>query len=265
MRNLNLHAGGSLQTREQIAALNYPAPKGARHVVRPFIEDLELLTATFDDFGYRVTDEGVGVVFDKDNLARQFFGAIEVRPKALVGEYLPADERSIVVGIRGSADQSLPRQLCAGTNTFVCSNLCFHSNLVNVSTKQTLFIDQRITGLFRDAISLLPQEVERDNKRIEAYKNYALSGPKGDAILIELVRRNILNASDLPTAIAEWDKPAHEAHAAHGKTAYQLLQACTEAIKPRGDGNRAYIPGAWNRGLPLIQFLDVGVGLTTLH
>ena len=34
-----------------------------------------------------------------------------------------------------------------------------------------------------------------------------------------------------------------------------------EAIKPRGNGNRAYIPGAWNRGLPLIQFLDRGIGL----
>jgi hypothetical protein len=262
MRNLNLHAGGSLQTREQIAALNYPAPKGARHIVRPFIDDLELLTATLDDFGYRVTDEGVGVVFDGDNLARQFFGALEVRPKALEGEYLPADERSIVVGIRGSADQSLPRQLCAGHNTFVCSNLAFYGSLTKVSTKQTLYIEDRIAGLFRDAIALLPQEVERDNQRIEAYKNYALSGPKGDSILVELVRRNILNASDLPTAIAEWDRPSHDEHSQHGKTAYQLLQACTQAIKPRGDGNRAYIPGAWNRGLPLIQFLDRGIGLT---
>lgn len=261
MRNLNLHAGGDLQTREQLAALNYPAPKGSRHVIRPFADDIELLTSTLDDFGYRVTDEGIGVTFDKDGLARQFFGALEVRPKALEGEYLPADERSIVVGIRGSADQSLPRQLVAGTNVFVCSNLAFHGELTKVSTKQTLRIDDRIDALFREAISHLPQEVERDNQRIAAYKNYKLSGPKGDAILVELVRRQILNASDLPTAIAEWDKPSHDEHAQHGKTAYQLLQACTEAIKPRGNNQRAYIPGAWNRGLPLIQFLDRGIGL----
>lgn len=262
MRNLNLHAGGSLQTRDQLAALHYPAPKGNRHVIRPFADDIDLLTSTLDDFGYRVTDEGIGVVFDADNLARQFFGAIEVRPKALEGEYLPADERSIVVGIRGSSDQSLPRQLVAGTNVFVCSNLAFHGELTKVSTKQTTFINDRIDRLFRDAISHLPQEVERDNQRIEAYKNYTLSGPKGDAILIELVRRNILNASDLPTAIAEWDEPSHDQHAQHGHTAYRLLQACTEAIKPRGNTQRAYIPGAWNRGLPLIQFLDRGIGLT---
>ena len=253
MRNLNLHAGGSLQSREQLAALHYPAPKGARHVIRPFAEDIELLTSTLDDFGYRVTDAGIGVVFDGDNLARPF--------KALEGEYLPADERSIVVGIRGSSDQSLPRQLVAGTNVFVCSNLAFHGELTKVSTKQTTFINDRIDRLFRDAISHLPQEVERDNQRIEAYKNYALSGPKGDAILVELVRRQILNASDLPTAIAEWDEPSHEQHAQHGRTAYRLLQACTEAIKPRGNTQRAYIPGAWNRGLPLIQFLDRGIGL----
>jgi hypothetical protein len=201
------------------------------------------------------------VVFDKDNLARQFFAAIEVRPKALVGDYLPADERSIIVGIRGSSDQSLPRQLVAGTNTFVCSNLAFHGELTKVSTKQSTFINDRIHALFRNAIALLPQEVEQDERRIEAYKNFKLSGPKGDSILVELVRRQILNASDLPTAIAAWDKPTHDEHAQHGKTAYQLMQACTEAIKPRGDKQRAYIPGAWNRGLPLIQYLDRGVGL----
>lgn len=261
MKNLNLHSGGDLQTRDQLAALNYPLPRGQRHVIRPFIDDIEIVTATLGDFGYRITDEAFGVTFDKDNLARQFFGAIEVRPTALEGEYLPADERSIVVGIRGSADQSLPRQLVAGTNTFVCSNLCFHGNLTKVSTKQTTFVASRIEHLFRDALSLLPQEVDRDNRRIEAYKNKVIKSSVGDAILIELVRRNILNASDLPTAIAEWDKPAHIEHAQHGKTIYQLFNACTEAIKPRDNGRRANIPGAWNRGLPLIAYLDAGVGI----
>jgi hypothetical protein len=33
MRNLNLHAGGSLQTREQIAALSYPAAKGVQQLL----------------------------------------------------------------------------------------------------------------------------------------------------------------------------------------------------------------------------------------
>jgi len=261
MKSLNLHSGGDLQSRAELAVLNYPQARGARHVVRSFLEDIEIVTATLDDFGYRITDEGFGVTFDKDHLARQFFGAIEVRPTALEGEWLPADERSIVVGIRGSADQSIPRQLVAGTNTFVCSNLCFHGNLTKVSTRQTTYIGNRIHTLFRDALANLPQEVERDNRRIEAYKNKVLSGPKGDAILIELVRRNILNASDLPTAIKEWDTPAHAEHAQHGKTVYQLFNACTEAIKPRDNGRRANIPGAWNRGLPLIAYLDAGVGI----
>lgn len=34
-----------------------------------------------------------------------------------------------------------------------------------------------------------------------------------------------------------------------------------EAIKPRDNGRRANIPGAWNRGLPLIAYLDAGVGI----
>lgn len=261
MRNLNLHAGGDIQTRAELAALQYPAAQGSRHVVRPFIDDIELLESTLNDYGYRITDEAIGVKFNAENQASQFFGALEVRPVALEGEYLPADERSLVVGIRGSSDQSLTRGIVAGTNVFVCSNLAFFGELTNVSTKQTLNINHRIEGLVREAISKLPQEAAREDHRIEAYKNKIIKPSAGDAILVELVRRQILNASDLPTAIAEWDKPSHDEHAQHGRTVYQLFQACTEAFKPRGNGQRANIPGAWNRGLPLVQYLDRGVGL----
>lgn len=261
MRNLNLHAGGDLQTREQLAALNYPAPKGARHVVRPFDQDIALVEHLIEEVGYTVAESAIGVKFDKDNLARQFFGTLELRPKALEGEYLPAAEFSINVGIRGSSDQSLPRGVVAGHRIHVCSNLCFSGDLLQASTKQTLRIGDRIEGILRDAINLLPAEIERENKRLDAYKNYTLSQQKGDAILVELVRRQILNASDLPTAIAEWDKPRFAEHAQHGRTIYQLFSACTQAFQPRDDGRRANIPTAWNRGQKLTAFLDRGVGL----
>ena len=261
MRNLNLHAGGDLQTREQLAALNYPAPKGSRHVIRPFDEDVNLIEQLIGEVGYEVADSAIGVKFDKDNLARQFFGTLELRPKAIEGEYLPAGEFAINVGIRGSADQSLPRGVVAGHRIFVCSNLCFSGDLLQASTKQTLRIGDRIETILRDAISLLPAEIERENTRLSAYKNYNLSQQKGDAILIELVRQGARNASDLPTAIKEWDTPRFAEHAQHGRTIYSLFAACTQAFQPRDDGRRANIPTAWTRGQKLTHFLDRGVGL----
>jgi len=261
MRNLNLHAGGDLQTRDQLATLLYPEPQGSRHVIRPFLEDILLLDSALDEYGYRITDEAIGVKFNAENQASQFFGALEVRPKALEGEYIPADGKSLVVGIRGSSDQSLTRGIVAGSNVFVCSNLAFSGELTNVSTKQTLNINDRIEGLVREAISKLPQEAALEDKRFDAYKNYALSLQNGDALLIDLVRQNILNVSDLQLAIKEWTEPRYEEHLVHGRSIYTLFNAVTEAFKPRGNSGRANIPGAWNRGLPLTRYLDKGIGL----
>jgi len=263
---LILHCGVDSQSREEIAHLTYPAPMGSRHIVRPFIDSIDLVTDQLKLKGFQITDEAFGIKMGKDGTAAQLFGAIEVRQQphpVLEGECIPAgssEDRS-VVGIRASTDQTLPFGLVAGSRVVVCDNLCFSGDLVKVSTKQSTFINDRIEGLVSNAIALLPQEIERENKRFDAYKNYALTGVKGDALLIELVRQGILNVCDLPTAIKEWDTPTYVEHAAQGNTVWKLFNACTQAFKSRGKANRTTLPTAWNRGLPLIEFFDEGVGL----
>lgn len=260
--SLMLHAGAAAIDRAALATLPLPQARGSRHVVRPFIEDVELIDGFLRNEGYVIAEEAFGVKTGKDDMPTQFFGAIEIRPAALEGEYIPANDFALTVGIRGSYDQSLPRGLAVGSRVFVCDNLAFSAG-VTIATKQTLNIANRIPNLLRDAVARIPAMAEHQNVRFDAYRNYKLSQRAGDAILVECVRRGILNPSNIGQAIAEWDKPKHDEHIADGRTAWTLFQAVTEAIKP-SNAERAHILGAWNRTVPLTEFLDQGVGLT-LH
>lgn len=258
--SLCLHAGAHAIDRAALAALPLPKALGPRHVIRPFIEDIELIDTFLDRNGFTIKEEAYGVKTDKDNLPSQFFGAIEIRSKALAGEYLPAEPFALTVGVRGSYDQTLPRGLAVGSRVFVCDNLAF-SGEVSVYAKQTTNIGSRIAGLLEAAVGEVPVLANHQAKRFDAYRNYELTKVKGDAILIECVRRGILNPSDIGKAIKEWDEPSHPEHAENGKTVWTVYNAITEAIKP-ANTERAHVLSAWNRTVPLTQFLDQGIGLT---
>lgn len=257
--SLMLHCGASALNRDQLAALPLPAAKGARHVVRPFVEDVDLIERFLGDQGFNVVSEAFGTKTDSKGFPSQFFGAMEIRSKALTGEYLPAEPFALTVGVRGSYDQSLPRGICLGSRVFVCDNLAF-SGEVSVYAKQTTNIGSRIAGLLEAAVGEVPVLADHQARRFDAYRNYELSKVKGDAILVECVRLGILNPSDIGKAIKEWDEPSHPEHAEQGNTIWKLFNAITESIKPTNT-DRAHVLSAWNRTVPLTTFLDKGIGL----
>lgn len=261
--SLCLHAGAAAINRADLANLPLPGALGSRHVIRPFIEDVELVDHFLQAEGYFIADEAFGVKTDNRGLPAQFFGAIEIKPKALAGEYIPAagdNTFALTVGIRGSYDQSLPRGLAVGSRVFVCDNLAF-SGEVTVNTKQTLNVAQRIPTLLRDAVARIPGVAEQQNHRFDAYRNREIKRWAGDAALIECVRRGILNPSNVGQALKEWDEPRHAEHAGQGFSVWRLFNAVTEAIKPTSP-DRAHILPAWDRTTKLTHYLDHNIGLT---
>jgi len=262
--SLILHAGASAITRDQLAALPLPRALGARHAIRPFIDDVELVDQYLAQNGLAISSEAFGVKNDVKGVPAQFFGALEIVEKARVveGEVIrPGDDKSfaLTVGLRGSYDQSLPRGLAVGSRVFVCDNLAFRGE-INIHTKQTTFIHDRLPGILAGAVAKIPGVALAQTRAFEAYRNTPLKPRVGDAALVELVRRGVLNPSQLGKAIAEWDEPSHAEHRAEGKTVWTLHNAVTEAIKP-ANAERAHIPVAWDRGVKLSKFLDECCGL----
>ena len=261
---LMLHAGAAAINRDQLAALPLPAALGPRHVVRPFISDVELVDQFLRDEGYIITDEAFGVRNDKHDMPADFFGVLSVAP-ARSGEYIPAGtaDFAMQIGIRGSYAQNFTRGIAVGNTIFCCDNMAF-SGEITVGTKQTLNVGDRLPGLLRDAVARIPAFAEHQITRFDAYKGRPMQQRSGDAILIECVRRGILNPSQIGKALEYWDAPEHAEHTDRGqRTAFTLYNSVTEALKqPSGKSN---IMPLWERTIPLTALFDEGVGLATFH
>jgi len=200
----------------------------------PFSDYADLVENELDKCGLQVLDEE----FEVTNAGSLFFGAFEV---ALDNKYLvEADDFRVIVGLRGSHNQSIQRGLCIGEQVMVCSNMCFSGSLGTFKTKQTTNIWDRIPALVADAVNKIPDRAAETEKRLTEYKSTLLNPTQGDQFLIELHRRGGLSATQLGVAVKEWDRPSYDAHAAYNdntsydRSAWQLYNACTEALKPTG-------------------------------
>lgn len=253
--SLMLHAGANAIDRSALAALPIPAPLGPRHVVRPFIDDVEVITDLMRANGLRIKEEAFGITGTQDD-PKRFFGVLEC---VLEGEHLTADEYALAIGIRGSYDQTLPRGVAVGSRVFVCDNLAF-SGEINLSTRQTTHIGKRIPEMLARAVGDIPRLAQHQAQRFDGYRNTEIKPRWGDAALIELFRRDVLNTNTLARAVKEWDEPSHPEHIADGRTVWTLHNAVTEAIKPTE--GRANVLPAWEKTRKMTQFLDEVCGVS---
>lgn len=250
MKGLTLHCGAKAISRSDLATLPMPEAQGPRHVIRPFIDDVELITDYMGRQGVVIEDEAYGVLRSENGQPRRFFGLMQVRLDAFDG----SDGYGLMIGLRGSYDQTLSRALAVGSRVFVCDNLAFAGE-VEIKTKQTTFAHQRLPSMFEAAIAQIPQLASRQHQRFDTYRNVEISQQRGDAALVELVRRGAMVPSQLGRALQEWDAPSHEEHAENGRSLWRLHNAVTEAIKPTNP-ERAAVPVIWDRTRTLTSHLD---------
>lgn len=221
-------------TRAQLAAIPTPPALGRFHQPYPFGLYVDEVTDALDRIGYQVLAEEYEVTPNHSS----FFGALEIAPvdEAIEGEYIPREGYSLLVGVRGSHDQRLPRGLVLGSKVFVCSNLAFSGNIGSFASRQTKYLHTRLPRLINEVVAKIPHLAEVQDRKFEAFKEYAPANKRwGDAALVEILRQGGLSPSQLGRAVKEWDRPSHDEHASHGYSAWRLFNAVTEALKPTGE------------------------------
>ena len=248
MKGLMLHCGAEAVSRNEIAFMPVGQSMGPRHAIRPFIDDIETISQLLNQIGMPVSEESYGVTTDRETgIPKQFFGLMEI-------EANNGRDHGVMVGLRGSYDQTLSRGIAIGSRVFVCDNLCF-SGEIEIKTKQTLDIDSRIRGLLFDAIHEVPEMVGRQDNRFDHYKTTKIGQVIGNSMITDMVRQGVLNASQVGKALEEWDNPSHGEHAEDGFTLWRLHNACTEALKPTNP-NAIALQRNWDRGIGLTRILD---------
>ena len=212
----------------RVGLLNVPTPQpfGPQHHPIPYGEFAELvinrLAAVAD--AEVVSDE---YAVKKDG--SQFFGLMEVR---LSGAQNP--DWSFQVGMRGSHDGSLSRELCFGTKVMVCSNLSFLGQFL-LKTRHTTNVMDRLPRMVDTVLAKLPQAYQGVASRERDLRQLKLSSNDGDLFLVSLFRKQALSASQLAKALSEWADPSFANHTEDGFTGWRMLNSLTEAAKPRSE------------------------------
>lgn len=232
-----------------------PAPRGRFHRTTPFSLFAEQVETAVERSGFEIATSEYAVAKDGDKM----FGMIELAPRAVEGELITADEWRMQIGLRSSHDQSIPMGLTMGSRVLVCSNLCFSGELGKWSTKNTTYLQDRLPLIISDAVGHLPQMIQREGDRRDAYKLRELKPRHGDAALVEVFRRNGLTAAQLGRAIEQWHEPARDEHAQDGFNVWRCWNAVTEALKPTGANNNML--AVRERSMIATGFFDEVVGL----
>ena len=220
-------------SRQELAMIETPAPQGRYHAPYAFGDYMDDIEHALDHIGYSILRQEYEVPKDRQS----FFGALEIAPNVLEGEYISKNESdySLLVGVRGSHDQRIPRGMVLGSRVMVCSNLCFSGDIGSIKTKQTLNMRSRLPGLIREAMKQIPELAQRQDEKFQAFQAYTFDSPRhGDAALVEIYRRGGLTAAQLGKAIHEYDRPSYAEHAAFGPSVWRVFNAATEALKPTG-------------------------------
>jgi len=254
--SLVLHCGADAITRDQLAATPLPMSMGPSHYIRPFIEDVELVTDHLRDHGLTVVEEAFGVKTRNVHgtaVPTQFFGLMQMATDAR--------DFAVMVGLRGSYDQTLPRGLAVGSRVLVCDNLAF-SGEVSMHTRQTSNIDERMPALVKWACSMVPGLTRQQAERFRRYRERELTREEGDSVLVSLFRCGVLNTRTLPAAVTEWDTPSHQTFSDE-QNLWGLQNAVTEVLK--GDGKASNVLPVWDRTIRMTQVLDRLVGSPTFE
>jgi hypothetical protein len=237
---LVLHAGAHEATREQV--FETPTPEATETWTPiPHSTLLSLVTAAITASGQVITREGFGLWRN----GQRFFGVMEVRNGQRHDDY------SMLVGVRNSHDRSFAASLGLGTRVFVCDNQAFSAE-VQIARIHSKFILRDLPGLVDKGVALLHDKRGYQDRRIDAYKGYALGDKDAHDIVIRALRARIINVQRVDKVVAQWYEPDHDAFAP--RNAWSLFNDFTEALK----GSGAALP---DRTIKLHGLMDAVVGL----
>jgi len=225
--------------RDYLANLQTPAPLGSRHAPYPFHAFATDTVDAIENAGFTIEQEDYAITKDENRMFGLLNVSRPVQPRPHYGDdfllaALDKPKWNLLVALRGSHDQSISRGLAIGSRVMVCSNLCFHGDLGNWSSKQTTNIAHRIPEMVRDAVSGLGHAGQRLKVDFDRFNSTEITRDAGDNVLLDIFRSGGFSPSQLGRAVTDWDKCSVEEHTANGRNIWWLFNSATHALKPTG-------------------------------
>ncbi len=256
---LILHCGSKVATLEEVRKVLVPVPE-RRHFPLPHghLRD-EVMKQLVDDGPYTCTDEVHALNHDGD----QYFGLAQLSYVEASEEFDLFDDSSeglsgerpydIVVGWRGSYDQTLAAGVAMGKKVIVCDNLLFSGD-VCFRRKNTRNIEAELPGIVHGAIETLDHLRGVQDYRYGLYTGTSIDNTQAHHLVIQAFRNKAIPCSHIKNVVAAWHSPEFEEF--EPRTLWSLENAFSETMKTRGD-----VRSTWVRSRALYKTLDAFAGV----
>ena len=166
---------------------------------------------------------GANVVQSAHLLGRdgaRYFGLYQVNIPSAAGDV------ASVLGLRNSHDKAFRAGIMAGDAPFVCSNLCFHNEIV-LGRKHTAGMSLRVMEMcMLEVVSRLIEARGLIDARNERLKNTRLNDARAHDIIIQAARAGACAPSHVAKVADQWHTPEH-AEFGGAKNAWRLQNAFT--------------------------------------
>lgn len=217
MTDLILHCGAVETTFADLCAV--PVPESTRSY-RPvsYRDAIEFVKSEAKStLGLDVIKESYGL----NKSGGQMFGVLTLDTGA--------DDNGLAFGLRQSYDKSLALGCAAGSNIFVCDNLCFSGSAFKVVRKNTTNVWADFTRLIREQLATALATYAKTTAECETMKATECEIERGYAVLGVMQGRGLLTPNQASVAFGDWRTPRHEEFS--GRDVWSLYNACTEGLK----------------------------------
>ncbi|HQR05676.1 MAG TPA: hypothetical protein PLN21_02585 [Gemmatales bacterium] len=203
-----------------------PPPPSRTHFPIPHKDVVSVCEGTLRDAGYGIKSAEYALSQEGQQLFCTYTLTTEVANGIGV----------LAVGLRSSYNKTLPLGLVGGSKVFVCSNLSFRADLINVRRLHTKFAQKRFAEDIVGAIEKLPSFKETETRRIGILETTCLSDDQADALILRAaIDKQIIATRNLPKVVHEWREPTHEQF--RPRTAWSLFNAVTTVLGVNQDRN----------------------------
>ena len=228
MNQANLY-GSKRNSRQQIADAFTPTGTDTSTPV-PYIKLLDTVEHLLQENGLVVANEAHQLVkpmkdVRQPNAFGQFFSVLN-----LANMDDGKGEVGFAVGIRSSHDMSLAASVCAGSNVFVCSNLCFSAEWI-ASRRHTSGVLADLPVVIDSIIKQFPEAQESQNRLFDQLRDTTITERQALWLGYQGVKEKAINARDLVPIMEEFVGDRNKDQHGDNSSLWNLYNAGTEVHK----------------------------------
>ncbi len=220
--NFMVHCGGTEVERTKLAEVPVPETTRTYNPI-PFDQFTDLIEHTLKSQNFQLGQQ----IFALSKENQRMFGMAELLCN--VGNAIYAT----VCGWRSSYDKSFPASFTVGSHVFVCDNLAFCGEIV-IARRNTQKIMRDLPGLIMEAVSQVSTMQAGMETRYGMYQDKTLKDALANHLIIEMLKRGIINTQRVEKVVNEYYEPSHEEFNEKGKSDWTLFNAATETLKGVG-------------------------------